>query len=112
MNTVDIPGKCFERQSQTGRFVDETILATADALFVASLYIWTWLWVHLQMAVIQMMPTAPSDPNEAGLKRTTATQGDSSCERNVPLWEPPGLNPYTGVFYPYMGAHCTVGVLC
>ena len=45
-----------------------------------------------------MMATGLSDPNEAGLKRTTATQGDSSCERNVPLWEPPGLNPYTGVF--------------
>ena len=63
-------------------------------------------------------------PNEAGLKTTTATQGDSSWERNVPLWEPPvlnpygsflslygsslhrgsfALNPYTGVFHPYTG---------
>ena len=80
------------------------------------------LWRLLYL--IQMMATTLSDPNEAGLKTTTATQGDSSWERNVPLWEPPvlnpygsflslygsslhrgsfALNPYTGVFHPYTG---------
>ena len=63
---------------------------TDALLFVASPYICTLWWLHLQI-----MATSLSDPNdgndficskllnEAGLKTTTATQGDSSWERNV-----------------------------
>ena len=127
MNTVAIPGKCFERRvRQEDLWIKQFLRPLTYVLFVALCggSICKWLRSKWWQFLIQMMATALSDPNEAGLKTTTATQGDSSWERNVPLWEPPvlnpygsflplygsslhrgsfALNPYTGVFHPYTG---------
>ena len=63
MNTVDIPGKCFERRvRQEDLWIKQFLRPLTDALFVASPYICTLWWLHLQMEAIQMMATSLSDP--------------------------------------------------
>ena len=135
MNTVDIPGKCFERRvRQEDLWIKQFLrplmhclwLLHISALCGGSICKWRrskW-WRLLYLIHDGNDFICSKLPNEAGLKTTTATQGDSSWERNVPLWEPPvlnpygsflslygsslhrgsfALNPYTGVFHPYTG---------
>ena len=61
MNTVDIPGKCFERRvRQEDLWIKQFLRPLTDALlFVASPYICTLWWLHWQI-----MATSLSDPND------------------------------------------------
>ena len=101
--------------SQTGRFVDQKIPATTDALFVAAPFICTLWWLHLQMEAIQMMATSLSDPMMGTTLSVPNFQMKPDWKRRRQLkeihrgrgmstvWEPPVLNPY-GSFLPLYGS--------
>ena len=101
MNTVDIPGKCFERRvRQEDLWIKQFLRPLTDAsLFVAAPYICTLWWLHWQI-----MATSLSDPNDGNdfiCSKWSRTENDDGNSRRFivgeecpAVWEPPVLNPY------------------